>query len=112
MVVVEMPKTVPLKGHPIQGDICGVASHSEVGPPMGRPSHHFSHGQLRGSVSLSSWSIQNPQVMNMLRSIIMLAAWLGFSYNSSGLASSDNSLADATYHFNYARLFSLAPSMK
>jgi len=45
--------------------------------------------------ALHSGSMQNPQVMNMLRSIIRLAAWLGFSYNSSWLASSDNSIADA-----------------
>jgi len=46
--------------------------------------------------ALSSGSMQSPQVMNMLRLIIMLAAWLGFTYNSSWLASADNSLADAT----------------
>ena len=46
--------------------------------------------------ALLSGSMQSPQVMNMLRLIIMLAAWLGFTYNSSWLASADNSLADAT----------------
>ena len=62
--------------------------------------------------ALHSGSMQNPQVMNMLRSIIRLAAWLGFSYNSSWLASSDNSIADTASHFDYSRLFLLAPSMK
>src|SRR5882672_6019657 len=62
--------------------------------------------------ALCSGSMQNPQVMNVLRFIVMLAAWLGFSYNSSWLASSDNSLADAAFRFDYAHLFSMAPYMK
>jgi len=62
--------------------------------------------------ALCSGSMQNPQVMNVLRSIVMLAAQLGFSYNSSWLASSDNSLADAASRFDYAHLFSMVPYMK
>jgi len=61
---------------------------------------------------ICSGSMKNPQVMNMLRLIIMLAAWLGFSYNSSWLASSDNAIADAASLFDYTQLFLLAPSMK
>src|SRR5467141_1808095 len=53
---------------------------------------------------LTSGTIQNTQVMNVLRSIVMLAVWLGFSYSSSWLASSHNALTDAASHFEYSRL--------
>src|SRR5882724_2886825 len=62
--------------------------------------------------AISSGTIQNSQVMNMLRWIVMLAAQLGFTYSSSGLASTQNSLADAASHFEYYHIFSLAPSMQ
>jgi len=47
--------------------------------------HHIVfHVDNMGVVSaLSSGTIQNPQVMNMLRMIVMLAAQLEFSYSSS-----------------------------
>src|SRR5882672_1971631 len=62
--------------------------------------------------ALTSGTIQNAQVMNVLRSIVMLAAQLNFSYSSSWLASSRNALADAASHFEYGRLFDLAPTMQ
>src|SRR5882724_2222318 len=62
--------------------------------------------------ALSSGTIQNAQVMNILRWIVMLAAWLSFNYSSSWIASSDNLLADATSCFKYYRLFSTAPFMQ
>src|SRR5882724_9184965 len=49
--------------------------------------------------------------MNMLR-MIMLAAWLGFFYSCSWVSSSNNQIADTASHFEYARLFTLAPSMQ
>src|SRR5882672_10046218 len=54
---------------------------------------------------LSSGTIQNAQVMNMLRWIVMLAACMGFTYSSSWLASVDNSLTDAASCFKYGCLF-------
>src|SRR5882672_3201122 len=62
--------------------------------------------------ALTSGTIQDAQVMNVLRSIVMLAAQLNFSYSSSWLASSHNALADATSRFEYGHLFTLAPSMQ
>lgn len=62
--------------------------------------------------SISSGTNRNAQVMNVLRSIVMLAARLEFSYSSSWLSSSDNPLADAASRFEYARLFTLAPYMQ
>ena len=59
--------------------------------------------------ALTSGTIQNAQVMNILRLIVMLAAWLNFSYSSSWLASSHNALADAASRFEYGRLFTLSP---
>jgi len=56
--------------------------------------------------------IKNAQVLTVLRSIVMLAAWLEFSYSSIWLASSQNVLADAVSHFEYINLFDLAPSMQ
>src|SRR5882724_612644 len=50
--------------------------------------------------------------MNILRWIVMLAAWLGFIYSSSWLASGDNSLADTTSCFEYCHLLSMAPYMQ
>ena len=62
--------------------------------------------------SISSGSSCNAQVENILRSFIMLAVWLGFFYSSSWVSSANNHLAGATSHFEYACLFTLAPSMK
>src|SRR5882724_9677905 len=50
-------------------------------------------------LALSSGTIQNAQVMNILRQIVMLAVWLSFNYSSSWIVSSDNLLADAASHF-------------
>jgi len=51
--------------------------------------------------ALTSGMIQNVQVLNVLRSIVMLAAWLDFSYSSAWFASSQNMLADAASHFEF-----------
>jgi len=50
--------------------------------------------------------------MNVLRSIVMLAAWLGFSHSSSWVTLNDNPLADAASLFEYAQLFTLTPYLK
>jgi len=52
------------------------------------------------------------QVMNMLRLIVMLAVWLGFSYSSCWVSSSDILFTDTASCFKYAHLLSIAPSMK
>jgi len=62
--------------------------------------------------TLSSGMIWNAQVMNMLRSIVMLAVQMGFSYSSIWIPSIHNSLADAASSFEYAWLFQMAPSLK
>ena len=62
--------------------------------------------------SISSGSSCNAQVANILRSIIMLAAQLGFFYSLSWVSSANNQLADATSQFEYARLFTVAPLMQ
>jgi len=62
--------------------------------------------------ALSLGTIQNAQVMNILRWIVMLAVQLGFIYSSSWLVFNDNSLADAASHFEYHHLFTMAPSMQ
>jgi len=45
-------------------------------------------------VCIGSGTSRNPQVANVLRSIVMLAAWLGFFYSCSWVSSSNNQLAD------------------
>src|SRR5882672_2985031 len=62
--------------------------------------------------ALSSGTIQNVQVMNILRWIVMLAAHMGFTYSSSWLTSVDNLLTDAASCFEYGHLFSMAPYMQ
>jgi len=62
--------------------------------------------------ALASGTFWNAQVMNMLRMIIMLAVWLGFTYSSIWLTSDDNLLADTASQFEYARLFTTSPSMQ
>lgn len=47
--------------------------------------------------------------MAVLRTLLMLAACLEFSFSSSWLSSADNALADAASCFQYTRLFQLAP---
>jgi len=61
---------------------------------------------------ISSGTIQNAQVMNVLRSIDMLAVWLGFAYSSFWVLSIHNLLADAASCFEYAWLFQITPTMK
>jgi len=61
---------------------------------------------------MGSGTSRNPQVANILRSIVMLAARLGFSYSCSWVSSSNNQLADTVSRFEYNRLFTLAPSMQ
>jgi len=56
-------------------------------------------------------TIQNTQVMNILKWTIMLAVQLGFSY-SSWLTSAHNLLAETASHFKYNQLLSIAPSLK
>jgi hypothetical protein len=50
--------------------------------------------------------------MSILRPIVMLAAFLEFSFSSSWLSSISNALADAASRFQYARLFKLAPYLE
>jgi hypothetical protein len=47
--------------------------------------------------------------MTILRPIVMLAAFLDFSFSSCWLSSAQNALADAASQFQYAHLFNLAP---
>jgi len=61
---------------------------------------------------LLSGTIKNAQVMDVLRTIVMLAVQLGFSYSSVWLASIENQLADTISHFEYTHLFNMAPSIQ
>ena len=62
--------------------------------------------------ALSSGTIWNSQVMNILRSIVMLAARMGFSYSSIWIPSIHNLLTHTAFRFEYAWLFQMAPSRK
>ena len=63
---------------------------------------HINNSTVVSAMSLGM--IQNVQVMNVLRSIIMLAAQMYFSYSSSWIASAHNALADAASCFEYTYL--------
>ena len=62
--------------------------------------------------ALSSGTIKNSHIMNTLRSIVMLAAWMCFSHSSSWFTSAHNVLIHAISHLKYAHLFSITPSMQ
>jgi len=61
---------------------------------------------------IGSGTSRNHQIANVLRSIVMLAARLGFLYSCSWVSSLNNQIADAASRFEYTRLFAIAPSMQ
>ena len=73
--------------------------------------HHVSFHVDNQAVceALNGLSNRSPPVMNLLRQILELACLFDFSFSSIWLSSASNAIADAASHFQYARLFNLAP---
>src|SRR5882724_9329299 len=107
MVLNEVPSSFSYQGHPVQGDIHGNFSNSTLGFTW--KVHHimFHVDNTAVASTLSSGTNQNMQVMNISRSIIMVAVQIGFSYSSSWISLADNPIADATSCFEYICLFTL-----
>src|SRR5882672_4431738 len=94
MVLVSMPSPLQEQGHTIQGDICGTPSYFTWG--LSWEGHHVVFHVDNSAIvaNIGSGSSRNPQVANVLRMIVMLAARLGFFYSCSWVSSSNNQIAD------------------
>lgn len=60
---------------------------------------------------LEKSTIRHKPTMGLMRTLLMLAGCLDFTFSPHWISTDVNALADAASHFQYARLFSLKPDL-